>query len=358
MKFFACNTGGTIGMSGKPLAPARSAEELLDGVLMPDRVSLTLDNFPLREDSTNVMHMDRVDMGRVVECNYLDHDSFAFFHGTDSEEDTCAFLSMLFKLSLQKAVFVISSQMAKDEVGNDVAMQIGNTARVARAFYRHGIVGVYAVCLGNVLHGARIKKVNDSDFNAFRTPGMFPVAQSWPHVLIHEGARRKDPVLAVQGLRLDDKFEQHVFAGMKASADNPPYVLMDTIEKGRVKGVILECKGAGNIPNRSWDIDGKSYSWIDAIKAATDKGIHVGIMSPFEDGRVNLQRYDLGRLAKEAGAISLESLTPAMADVKFRQAIAMHPNRPDRIQEFISTNIVGELLPGFEDEDEATASTS
>ncbi len=350
MRFYANNAGGTIGSVGHPLRPARTAEELLEGVNMPDSIELTLENFHRREDSTNIMHMDRVEMGEVVVGVYDDHDAFAFFHGTDSEEDTCAFLSMLFKLSLQKPIFVISSQMAKDEPGNDVSMQIANTARAAKAFVSNGVVGVYAVCLGNVWHGARLKKKNDSDFDAFYTPGMHPVARAWPHILIQEGARRKDAVLAVQGLRLDKKFEQHVFAGMKASADNPPYVLMDMVEKGRIKGVILECKGAGNIPNRNWDIDGKQYSWIDAIKAATDKGIHVGIISPFEDGRVNLERYELGQLAKAAGAINLESLTPAMADVKFRQAIAMHPDRPDLIQQFISTNIVGELLPGYEDD--------
>ena len=38
-----------------------------------------------------------------------------------------------------------------------------------------------------------------------------------------------------------------------------------------------------------------------------------------------------------------------MADVKFRHAIALFPNDRNRIQEFISTNIVGELLMGEED---------
>jgi L-asparaginase/Glu-tRNA(Gln) amidotransferase subunit D len=151
-------------------------------------------------------------------------------------------------------------------------------------------------------------------------------------------------------------FEQHVTT-MKASADNPPYILMDAIKLGRIRGVILECRGAGNIPDRKWDIDGESYSWIDAIKAATDKGIHVGILSPFEDGRVNLERYELGVKAKAAGALSLESLTPAMADVKFRQAIAMFPQDPKRIQAYLSTNVVGELLPGFEVEDDEVLPT-
>src|SRR5207253_1666271 len=144
---------------------------------------------------------------------------------------------------------------------------------------------------------------------------------------------------------------EHKVATFKVSADTPPWVVMDQVLKNRLKGVILECKGAGNIPNREWEDyeNGTTYSWIDVIAAATKSGIHVGIISPFEDGRVILNRYELGAEALEAGAISLESLTPDMADIKFRQAIALFPTDREKIQAFISTNIIGELLTGAED---------
>jgi len=352
MKIYVLNTGGTLGMAGKPLRPAKSAKELLKGIKIPRGIELTLEDFPLRQDSTNVMHQDRVRMGEMIAKAYEDHDAFVVLHGTDSLAETCAFLCMLFKLSLQKPLFVIGAQMTKDESGTDVPMQIANTLRVADAFVRNNVVGVYNVCLGDVLHGARVRKRRESDFAAFYTPGVHPVAQAWPRVLIKEGARKHDGVLAVQGLRLDPKFEQHLVT-LAVSADSPPYVLMDMVRAGKIHGVILECKGAGNIPDRVWDLgDDGSYSWIDAISTATQNGIHVGVVSPFEDGRVTLERYELGQKAKDAGAMSLESLTPAIGDVKFRQAIAMHPERPDLIQRFISTNILGELLQGFEDEQE------
>lgn len=337
-------------MVGEPLRPAKSAEELLAGINIPEGFNLTLEDYPLRQDSTNIMHEDRLGFGQVIAKAYDDHDGFVVLHGTDSLAETCAFLSMLFKLSLQKPLFVIGAQMTKDESGSDVPMQIANTLRVSAAFHRNSVVGVYNVCIGDVLDGPRVRKRRDSDFQAFYTPGRHAVAQAWPNVMIKEGCRRKDRVLAVQGLRLDDKFERRV-ATFKVSADTPPWVLMDLVKTGRLKGAILECKGAGNIPDRNWkDEENESeYSWIDAIQAAAQAGIHVGILSPFEDGRVTLERYELGRKALDAGAISLESLTPDMGDVKFRQAIALQPDNRDRIQEFISTNIVGELLPGFED---------
>lgn len=85
------------------------------------------------------------------------------------------------------------------------------------------------------------------------------------------------------------------------------------------------------------------------IKETIEALNKIGVLSPFDDGRVVLGRYELGQMAKEAGAISLESLTPDMADIKFRQAIALFPEDRERIQKFISTNIIGELLSGNED---------
>jgi L-asparaginase/Glu-tRNA(Gln) amidotransferase subunit D len=337
-------------MVGKPLRSAKSAAELLEGINLHDDSNLTLEDFPLRQDSTNIMHNDRLGFCDSIANAYDGHDAFVVLHGTDSLAETCAFMSMVFKLSLQKPVFVIGAQMTKDEAGSDVPMQIANTLRVAAAFCRNGIVGVYNVCIGDVLHGARVRKRQDSDFAAFHTPGREPVAQAWPNVMIKEGCRRKDRVLAVQGLRLDRVFEPHV-ATLNVSADTPPWVLMDLVKAQRLKGAILQCKGAGNIPDRKW-VDpngGDEYSWIDVISAATKSRIPVGIVSPFEDGRVILERYELGQKVKDAGGISLESLTPEMADSKFRQALSMHPGALDRIQDFISTNILGELLPGFED---------
>lgn len=355
IKVYVLNTGGTLGMTGTPMRPAKSAVELLDGIIMPPGIELTLVDFPSRQDSTNIMHRDRLEMARMIEAAYLTHDAFVVMHGTDSLAETCAFFTMVFGESLQKPLFVVGAQMGKDESGNDVKMQLENTFRVARVFAQRRLVGVFNVCIGSVLHGARIRKRNEADFDAFHTPGMLLAASAYPNILIYPGVRRMDPRIEVQGLRLDTEFEQHVVS-LVASADTPPYVLMDMVKAGRVKGVILECKGAGQIPDRVWSAEelgsDKPYSWIDAIRAATDVGIHVGIISPFEDGRVNLHRYELGEKAAEAGAISLHSLTPPMGDVKFRMALAKYPGDPERIERYLCTDLIGELLPGFEDEDD------
>ena len=351
IKIYVLNTGGTLGMVGNPLRAAKSAAELMEGITLPKDADLTLEDFAIRQDSTNLLHTERVMIARQLAEQYDNFDAFVVMHGTDSLAETTAALSMFFKKTLQKPLIVIGAQMTKDEVGSDVHMQLSNTFRIACSFHRNNAVGVYNVCIGDVWDGSRLKKRAESNFLAFYTPGRNPVARVWPHIHFEDGVRFKDPDLAAQNLRFDPEFERKL-GTIRVSADTPPWMLMDMIERSRLKGVILECKGAGQIPNREWhdyETD-TTYSWIDAIAAASKAGIHVGILSPFEDGRVILERYELGALAAEAGAISLESLTPDMADVKFRHAIALWPDDRERIQKFISTNIIGELLTGIEDE--------
>ncbi|MBI4894950.1 MAG: asparaginase [Candidatus Aenigmarchaeota archaeon] len=347
---FVLNSGGTIGSIGKPLRPAKSAAELVEGVVVPKEVNLTLADFKYLLDSTDIMHSERLMMARQIASVYKNHDAFVLLHGTDSLAETAAAFCMFFKSTLQKPLIIIGAQMAKDEPGSEAIFQLSNAFRVAAAFHRNNVVGVYNVCIGDVWDGSRVRKRSESNFNAFYTPGRYPVAKIWPSIHFDEGLKYKDPVLAVQDIRIDAALEKNV-ATLKVSADTPPWIAMDLIKNNRIKGLILECKGIGGIPQREWYDSkyGTTYSWIDVIGAATEAGVHIGVLSPFDDGRVILGRYELGQLAKEAGAISLESLTPDMADVKFRQAIALFPEDRDRIQKFISTNIIGELLTGKED---------
>jgi len=351
MKIFVFNTGGTLGMTGKPLRPAKSGEDLFANIAIPEGIKLTFDNAEVLQDSTNITLADRIAMANRIKAAYAEHDAFVVLHGTDTLAETTSAFCMIFKQTLQKPLFVIGSQMTKDEIGSDVPMQLANTMRVAKAFHANDIVGVYTVSISDVWDGSRLRKRAESDFNAFHTPGRRPVARVWPRVFLGEGLRFRDDAIAANGLHLDVQFERNL-ATIRVCADTPPWVLSDLVDNERLKGAILECKGAGQIPDRTWEDDRHgSHSWINAIAEATEHGIHVGILSPFEDGRVVLDRYELGQKAHEAGAISMESLTPDMADAKFRQAIAIYPDDPGMIQEFISTNYVGELLPGIEETD-------
>src|SRR3989344_4445864 len=179
---YVLNTGGTLGMVGKPLRAAKSAAELLEGILVPGNVELTLDDFKIRQDSTNMLHSERVMIARQLATKYQDFDAFVVMHGTDSLAETTAAFCMFFKQSLQKPLIVVGAQRTKDEVGSEVSMQLSNPFRIASSFHRNNAVGVYNVCIGDVWDGSRLKKRAESNFMAFYTPGRNPVARVWPHI--------------------------------------------------------------------------------------------------------------------------------------------------------------------------------
>src|SRR5437773_541941 len=126
IKVYVLNTGGTLGMVGKPLRPAKSAAELMEGINIPPELDINVADFKLRQDSTNILHSDRLLMARQIAENYKTHDAFVIMHGTDSMAETAAAFCMFFKLSLQKPLILVGAQMSKDEPGSDVQLQLAN----------------------------------------------------------------------------------------------------------------------------------------------------------------------------------------------------------------------------------------
>lgn len=357
-RLFILNTGGTLGMEfdrkTKAYSPAKSAANLMKGLKIPKGIRKTLKNMPTLLDSTNVNYEDRVLMAESIAEAYDDNDAFIILHGTDSIAYTAAGITMIFKETMQKPIIIVGSQMTKDEAGTDMRIQLENAVRIADEFSdeRTQIAGVFALASGEVFNGARLRKTHDAKFAFLDTPGMSPVATiEQPKIEIkHDLVRRTDDRLAIRGLRMDKEFEPRVVS-ISVNGATPPTVLTSLVDSGAVKGVIIEALGSGNVPDtKNFEYEGRKISWIDAIRKATRAGIYVGIVSPFADGKVNLDRYTLGKKAKKAGVMSLESLTPAMADAKFRQAIALYPNDPQGIQKYISTDLAGELLRGKKDE--------
>ncbi len=344
MKCLIINTGGTLGMMGNPLRPAMDAKQLMRGINVPTGMTLTLYNAPILLDSTNVTHEYRVSYGLMVRDDYDKFDAFVILHGTDTLAETCAFLSLMFGYTLQKPVFVVGSQLPKNESGSDATIQLSNTLRAAKLFVEQRIVGVYTVCMNRVLAGTRVVKRHGVDFDVFHTPGVQPVAEIGPQVYVYpRPKRRADSILE---LDVNVKYEPMV-ATLVVSADTPPFVLEGIVSDGIIKGVILVGKGVGNIPDRRTGPNLIENSWVDAIRfSSLEMGVPVAILSPFQGGMVDLDRYELGKAAKKAGALSLGSLTPAMADAKFRFAIRRFAGRHRAMQDYLDKNSLGELLPG------------
>src|SRR3989344_5067149 len=229
MKIHILNTGGTLGMVGDPLRAAKSAEELMEGLLLPTGIDYTMEDFELREDSTNWFNRDRVKMAEQIHAGYHKHDATIVLTGTDSLAETTATFCMIFKLSLQKPLLVVGAQMAKDEPGSDTPKQVADSVRIAHLFTKQQVVGAYSLAMGNVYDGSRLKKKNESGFDFLSTPGRAVVAHAYPHIRLEPGIRKRDPKVFVQGLRMDTMFAPTIVT-LYPDADTPPWVISQIIE--------------------------------------------------------------------------------------------------------------------------------
>lgn len=346
MRVFVLNAGGTLGMVGKPLRPAKSAAELFADISPPKNVDVGLFDFPTREDSTNISYAECALMCVMINGMYQDYDAFIILHGTDTLAETCAFISLAFGQSLQKPVFVIGAHVPKDQPGSDAKRQISHALRAAKAFVSKGVVGVYSVCDGNILDGTRMFKRKASK-KGLTTPGRRAVGFVRRSAVDIIGGRRRDPTFVATGLTPDTRYEPYVSPPIEVSANSPPSVLLAMTARTNLHGVILVGKGEGNYPDKKWFFgEDLGYSWLTAIQEVAGAGVYVGTMAPFPDGKMNPDKYELGYKAHQAGAIPLIGLTPPMADVKFRMAIARFGDDRASIERFIATNVVGELLEG------------
>src|SRR3989338_7600087 len=271
MKIHILNTGGTLGMVGNTLRPAKSAKELMEGLRLPTEIDYTFEDFRLREDSTNWTNADRVEMAESIAKKYENHDAHILFTATNSLAKTTATLCMVFKLSMQKPLIVVGAQMTKDEPGSDAPKQIADSVRISNLFSKEHVVGIYSIAMGNVYDGTRLKKKNESSFDFLSTPGRAVVAHAYPHIRLEPGIRRRDPKVFVQGLRMDIMFAPTIVT-IYPDADTPPWVISQIL-KGpdgeKLSGLILGAKGAGNIPNRPYS-DKYQKTLIDAIREATE----------------------------------------------------------------------------------------
>lgn len=347
-RFGILNVGGTVTCAGeKPYRPVKSAEELFDGVKVPAQADIELIDFRLKPDSTKMRHALRIEQAEFMAERYYDFDAWFVLQGTDSLARSGGAQTMIWRNSFQVPGLIEGTQFTKDEAGSEVRLSLENGLRWLVVACRLGIVGWYNHCIGKIWRLSRLVKRNESDYDAFHEPGCSPVACTHPDIVLQGGHWTRDEALYQAGPKLHTDMATHVNT-LDAYADAPPFPLIDMLRAGRkVDGVILRCEGCGNIPDNPWEDEfgSEKVSWIDAIRMATEKGIPVGILSPFEDGCVDLTRYELGAAAAKAGAISMASLTQPTGDIKFRQGIVQFGSDRAALEQFLATDLMRELLP-------------
>ncbi len=325
-KVLILTTGGTITMLRGPrgdLYPCEDARSLIEKIPELNQLAaidvLSVANI----DSSNLTPSLWLVIARAVFQRMKDYDGFVVAHGTDTLCYTAAALSFLLQ-ELNKPVIITGAQVPLEEIGSDGRANLINAVRVAISD-----LAEVAVVFGTlVIRGTRAKKMSVFDMQAFISVNDVPLGTIGLSIKYGEFARlrcRRKPML--RAFLNENVAMMPVYPGM-----NPE--IIDFLARTH-KGIVLEGYGAGNIPTGE-------KSLIPAISSAIAAGIPVVVCTQCIVGSTEMELYQVGRAALDAGAIPAMDMTPETTMVKLMWVLGQ-TNDVSTIDSMMQKSFVGEL---------------
>jgi len=295
------HTGGTLGM--KPRDPDRA--------LAPDEIGATLLHYvpELEEfaeittrvlfniDSTDITPAHWTKLAEEIALAVESYNGVVIAHGTDAMAYTGSALSYLLR-NVPCPVILTGSQLPLADARSDAPGNLIGAVDLAT----HEIQEVVIYFHNLLLRANRVTKTSTFAYGAFKSPNFLPLAEVGTSIQPYSRTLRSDGPFTVEG-----DFDPRV-AVLRLSPGQPADALA-SLKDTDTRAVLLEAFGSGNIPVERTGI-------ADAIRMLTAAGKLVAIGSQSPNGRVNLDRYSGGRLARDAGAIGIGDMTLEAATVK------------------------------------------
>ncbi len=275
-------------------------------------------------DSSDISPKHWENIGNTIKDNYSKYDGFVVIHGTDTMVYTATATSFMMK-STEKPIIFTGSQRPLSKAGSDAKSNLIDAVK----FATRGVPEVAISFGGELLRGNRAKKMSIEDENAFRTYNYPVLAKSGVLPKIKKKLLRPSEAPTWE-FGFDTNIALlKVFPGMTAD------LLRESLTSGKVKGLILEGFGSGNLP----EFD---ETWLDLIDDLRKLMIPTMITSQCPHGFVNLRTYENGLKAIHKGAISCGNITTEAAVVKLMFALNRKKYYND-IVDFMRQSYCGEM---------------
>lgn len=281
-------------------------------------------------DSADMGPRDWVRIARAILERDREFDGFVVLHGTDTLVYTASALSFLLT-GLRKPIVVTGSQLSLEHVRSDGREHIITSLIIA------GTLPIPEVCIyfaSRLLRGNRTQKIHNSDFVAFGSGNLPPLATVGVGIAVHDHLVRKPGEglpATVELVREPHVGTLRVFPGISAA-------VIESLLAAPIDGAVLESYGAGTFPS-----DG---DLIEPIRAATSRDPPAIVVncSQCHGGIVRQDEYRGGRKLTAAGVTSGHDMTPEAALTKLYCLLALGLPH-DRVRALMGSDLAGELDP-------------
>lgn len=330
-------TGGTIGMKedseNKSLKPF-NFNQITKEVPELKKINCVIDavSFENPIDSSEVNYEFWEEIGDNIFDNYYNYDGFVILHGTDTMSYTACALSFMFR-NLEKPIILTGSQLPIGMVRTDgkenliTAIEIASAKRNNESLVKE--VAIYFEY--QLFRGNRTTKVSSEHFDAFMSynyPGLAEIGVEIKYNVKNILVQKSKKLTYNKGFN-PNVLVVFFYPGivinqvLKLMKDNTSYV------------IILYSFGSGNLPSSnelfSFIKDGSKFNkvFLNASQCAA--------------GSVDQNKYEGGRLLKNAGVVGMKDMTIEAIIVKSMFLLNKFPNDKQKFLEFITKDLAGEL---------------
>jgi len=306
-------TGGTIGMIKDYDTNALKAfdfNHLYDKIPELNQLKCNIESISFERpiDSSNMNTNYWVDIVEIIQQNYDSKDGFVVLTGSDTMSYTSSAISFMIE-NLAKPIIFTGSQLPIGDLRTDAKENLITAVQIAASIDEKtkesnikevGLYFEYKLYRAN-----RTTKINAEQFEAFTSPNYPPLAESGVHLKFNKSLTQH--ISGDGKLTFRKKLEDAIVI-LKLFPGITKTTVESILNIPNIKGVILETYGSGNAPTEKW--------FIDLLKAALNKGIHIVDVTQCVGGSVILGHYETSIQLEKIGLISGNDITTESAVAK------------------------------------------
>ena len=329
-------TGGTIGMREDPktrtLSPMKF-ELIQDEIPELYKLGYHLDSVTFNPpiDSSNMTPAIWVKIAETIKRNYLLYDGFVILHGTDTMAYTASVLSYMLE-NLDKPVIMTGSQLPIGVLRTDGKENLITAVQIAAA-KRDGKAIVPEVCIyfsSQLFRGNRTTKQDSQQFSAFTSHHYPPLATAGVEIRYNY---EKINYSTGEHLKINTAIDDNVIILRLFPGLNPHY-FESVLNLPRVKGIVIESFGSGNMPTFPW--------LLNLIRQASNSDIILLNVSQCPGGKVQMGIYETSIALIEAGVVSGQEITVEAAVTKLMFLLGQNLST-EKVKECLRLNLRGEI---------------